>query len=187
MNHKMVRSILALVSAFAVVAAARAGSSGPSTFQAHAVVKTNCLFSSSTFATLDFATYDPLVANATAGSGDIAASTTLTVNCTKGTAATLTLDAGANTPAAATPPAGGRYMKNGTTGVTDLLVYTLTKPNAALTADSASAWLPTDTFALPASTGRNVAISVPVYGHLAGGQDVQVGDYTDTVSATVNY
>lgn len=177
----MVRKIaLATVAVLAIASfALHAASSGPSTFNATARVNTNCTFTSATFSAIAFGNYDPLVVNAAAGPADLTASTTLSVNCTKGTAPTLTLSGGAN---GFTNP--DRHMKNSANA--DLLAYTLTKPNGA-GADSLAPWLDTDLVAMGTSASRATALSITVFGHLAGNQNVSVGDYSDTVSATVNY
>ena len=173
-------TVAALVVAAAAVTSASALAPVSSTFDATARVPTNCTFTNGSFGAIAFGDYDPLGANATAGvAGDVQASTTLSVKCTKGTAPTISLGAGNN---GFTDPS--RFMKSANNV---LLAYKLTQPSAALNADSGTTWKPSDNFQLPTSTGRGTAINFPVYGHLAGGQDVETGDYSDTVQATVNY
>jgi spore coat protein U-like protein len=121
---------------------------------------------------LNFPTYDPISANATAplnGTGKVA------VTCTKGTtAATITLDQGLypNGGSAALPQ---RQMANGG----NRLSYALFRDAARTNVWSTTGVSPLGT------TGLEEQFDV--YGTVAAGQNVPTGTYTDTVQAIINF
>lgn len=94
--------------------------------------------------------------------GDVDANTTISIYCTKDMAPTIDLSA-------------GRTITNGT----DSLTYSLWSD--AYT----TAW--TDGVSVGTSTDPAVAMTVDVYGRLAGGQNVSAGSYAGTLNATVNW
>ena len=118
-----------------------------------------------------FGAYDPVVANA---STDLTASGTVTVACTKGTAATIDLGNGGNFSG------GSRRMGSGS----DFLNYALYK-DAARTQVWGSGLAGGTTAAYNAAS-KNSA-NVTVYGTVPQAQDVTVGAYADGVVATINY
>jgi spore coat protein U-like protein len=99
---------------------------------------------------------------------------TVTVTCTKGAVAKVGLGAGSNAQGTT------RRMAQGAAA---FLTYELYKDSAHATVwgDTASTGLD-----IPAAPNRNPR-DFPVYGRVAGGQDATVGNYTDTVVATVNF
>ena len=141
-----------------------------------ASVAANCTI---TTATVAFGAYDPIVTNAaTALTGNGA----ITIACTKASIPTLKLDLGA------TPAGSVRQMASGA----ERLPYELYQPpsNAAGTAcgalsqvwGTAGAAILT-TVAAPSKAAR----TYNVCGSIAGGADVAVGAYADTVIATVTF
>jgi spore coat protein U-like protein len=116
---------------------------------------------------LDFGVYDPF-------SGAVVDETaTVEIHCTKGIQPGVTLDDGDNT---------GRQMKH-TTG-TDLLDYELYSDSAGGTVWPSAG---DGVFTALASTDPNVAMTLTIYGRIAANQNVEAGDYVDTVVATVNW
>jgi spore coat protein U-like protein len=131
-------------------------------------VSKNCTIST---APVNFGSYDPVAANATAPLDGIG---TLTVACTKGAVAKVGLNEGANAQGAT------RRMGLGTT---EYLTYEIYKDTA-----HATVWGNTADTALdiPAAPNRNPR-TYTAYGRVVAAQDAAVGNYTDTVVATVNF
>ena len=124
--------------------------------------------------TLDFGTYDPLATS------NLNASTSVSVQCTKNTNASVQMQEGAHKASGSVCTAPARQMDDGTGAI---LAY-------ALYSDSgrASVWGCDTTndvdFTAASSTTPKV---LNVYGTVPKAQDVQAGDYTDTVSVTVSF
>lgn len=136
-----------------------------------ATVIANCAISTAPVA---FGDYDPAVANASAaldGAG------TVTLTCTSGASATVTLGQGANADTGSTDAAPVRRMASGA----NHLAYQLYSDSAGGTV-----WGNTALTGV-AHTGTGSAVDVPVYGRVAGGQNVPAGSYSDTVVATVTF
>ena len=144
------------------------------TFTVTAAVSANCTISA---AAIVFPSYDPVVANATT-----AATTTgsVTITCTKGSGPTIGLNAGANGGAVAGVT---RAMANGT----NHLGYELFQPAAA--PGNGGVWSdigganPLNAGVSPSKASRSFTIQAQI----PAGQDVAVGSYSDTITATVNY
>ena len=131
-------------------------------------VTKNCTI---TTAPVTFGAYDPVAANATApldGTG------TVTVTCTKGAPAKVGLSPGSNAQGTTRRMSGGAAA---------FLTYELYKDTA-----HATVWGDTIDTALdiPAAPNRNPR-DFTVYGRVPAAQDATVGNYTDTVVATVNF
>jgi spore coat protein U-like protein len=131
-------------------------------------VTKNCTIST---APVNFGAYDTVAANATAPLDGIG---TITVTCTKGAVAKVGLSAGANSQGTT------RRM---TSGATEYLTYEIYKDTA-----HANIWGDTIDTALdiPAAPNRNPR-TFTAYGRVPAAQDATVGNYTDTVVATVNF
>jgi spore coat protein U-like protein len=145
-------------------------------FGVQATVSSNCSISATS---LNFNTYDPLSAT-----NDTAAST-VTITCTKGTSPTIGLNNGLNFASST------RNLKNGS----DLLAYSLFKPSAntpgaACVYTSPAAWGNSggDLFS-PTAAPSTAPRVYNVCGQITAGQDVPASatNYTDTVTATVNF
>jgi len=144
------------------------GQSASASLTVSASVSKNCTIST---APVNFGAYDPVAANATApldGTG------TVTITCTKGAPAKVGLSLGSNGQGTT------RRMSGGTAAY---LAYELYKDTGR-----ATVWGDTIDTALdiPAAPDRNPR-AFTVYGRVAGAQDATVGNYTDTVLATVNF
>jgi spore coat protein U-like protein len=144
------------------------GQSASASLAVSASVSKNCTIST---APVNFGAYDPVAANATApldGTG------TVTISCTKGAPAKVGLSLGNNGQGTT------RRMSGGTAAY---LAYELYKDTGR-----ATVWGNTSDTALdiPAAPDRNPR-AFTVYGRVAGAQDATVGNYTDTVLATVNF
>jgi spore coat protein U-like protein len=132
-----------------------------------ATVKASCAVSA---ATINFPDYDPV-----ADTG-LAASTPLTITCTKGKGATIGLSDGGNFDTTA-----GRRMKDGTT---NYVAYELFKEAAA-----------TNRFGSVGGerlgyTGQGKVAdgsTVTVHAVIAAGQDAAAGSYTDSVLIDINF
>lgn len=122
---------------------------------------------------LNFGSYDPVSANATA---PLDAATSIVAYCTKGTSATISLSPGLNY-------SGGSRRMSGPVGA--FMRYNIFT-NTARTTE----WNTVNTVART-STSKTIPLGgvggVPGYGRVPAGQDVRAGNYTDTVVATVNY
>lgn len=178
-------SALALASVFAIGAAvlssqsAHAGST-PANLSVTASVSANCTISTSAVA---FGPYDPVVANAATalnGNGSVS------IACTKGSAPSITLGLGSNA-------VGSQRNMKITGGGADVLGYQLYQPpnntaGTACTFPGATVWDTSvgGTFT-PTSPANKNSRTYNVCGTVSAGQDVNVGSYSDTVVATVNF
>jgi spore coat protein U-like protein len=167
------RRIVIVLAGFAVVSVAtgsrlsgQAGSSS-SSLTVNATVSKNCTI---TTAPVNFGAYDPVAANAT---NPLDAVGTVTVTCTKGAVAKIGLSTGSY-------PSGGRRMFAGGQA---FLAYELYKDPAHV-----SIWRDTgtDVVDIPAAPNRNPR-DYTVYGSVTAAQDAAVGNYADTVVATVQF
>lgn len=144
------------------------------TFLVIANVTANC---SITATGINF-TYDPVGVNATTPA---TASGSVTIACTKGAGPTIGLNAGTNGGKVAGV---SRAMAN---GATNFLGYELNQPTTA--PGNGGVWTDiggSNVFNPGASTskaGRTFTVDATI----PAGQDVAVGSYTDTITATVNF
>ncbi len=164
------RGVLAIGALLAGAPAAVAGSASAN-LNVSAAVVTNCTITTSP---VNFGNYDPVVANASA---DLLGTGTVTVACTKGTQATIGLSTGQNSGQAS----GTTRAMAGPNG--NYLSYELYQDSGRATVwtDSGSGLLTT-----PPAPNKN-ARDFTVYGRVPAGQDVEAGNYSDTVTATVNF
>jgi spore coat protein U domain-containing protein, fimbrial subunit CupE1/2/3/6 len=138
------------------------------TFPVTATIVKNCSIAA---AALAFGNYDPVVVNAAA---PLNATSTVTVACTKGVSATVSLDAGLNAGKVA--------------GVTRAM--SIAGPSYLgyeIYSDSGRTivWSTTNTVAYTAASKAPFAITD--YGQIPAGQDQPTGGYTDTITATITF
>ncbi|MGZ6141843.1 MAG: Csu type fimbrial protein [Myxococcales bacterium] len=117
-------------------------------------------------------TYDPVSANAAA---DALNSGTVTVACTKGSSPSIALDNGLNAGLASKGPRAMRMA-----GTPNYLGYDIYWPGTK------TSWSAAQPFVPPAPTSK-APRTFNMDGAALAGQDVGVGTYTDTVTATVNF
>ena len=162
-------SVLAGIAVVSIAAEnALSGQSASASLAVSASVSKNCTIST---APVNFGAYDPVAANATApldGTG------TVTITCTKGAPAKVGLNPGSNAE-------GTTRRMSGSAAA--YLTYELYKDatHSTVWGDSVDTALD-----VPAAPNRNPR-SFMVYGRVAAAQDATVGNYTDTVVATVNF
>jgi spore coat protein U-like protein len=166
---------LALLVAALCVGGAHAlfAATATTTFTVTATVSANCTITASG---ISF-TYDPVSANASTAAS---ATGTVTIACTKGSGPSIGLNAGGHAGAVAGVT---RAMANGT----NMLGYELYQPAAA--PGNGGVW--TDIGgANPLNAGVSPSKASRIYtvtGSVPAAQDVAVGNYSDTVTATVNF
>jgi spore coat protein U-like protein len=143
------------------------------TFTVTATVSANCTIT----ATAISFTYDPVVANATTAATSTG---TVSIACTKGSGPSIGLNAGNNAGAVAGVT---RAMANGTNRLGYELFQQAAAPgNGAVWTDIGGA-NPLNAGVSPSKASR----SFTVQAQIPAGQDVAVGSYTDTITATVNF
>lgn len=167
MNSSKVLGRKALFVAISVVAlgAGNAAFATTDSFTVSAEVIENCTVAADDLA---FGNYDPIVANAASGAGDIPESADLTVTCTDGSVVSIALDNGDNF-------SGGRRMAKGA----DFLSYELYQEAGLSNVFGSGAQA-------VAHNGTGAAQTVTVHGNLPGGQNVPVGSYSDIIDVTIS-
>lgn len=123
---------------------------------------------------LAFGAYDPVTTHASA---NLDAAGLVTVTCTSGAAAVITLDQGANPQVGSSDAAPLRRLKSGSNYLS-YFVYS----NAGRT----TAWGNTSQTGV-AHTGTGTSTNLTVYGRIGAAQNVAAGSYGDTVLATVTF
>ena len=176
-TKKVSARLLTVVSATALALGVTSGTqAGTATanLNVQATVDANCTISTTG---VDFGSYDPIVTNLTT---DLTAPAggKVTLLCTNGASATVTLGQGANADTGSTAGNPERRLKHGTT---DYLTYTLYS-DAGLTTE----WGDTGPTGV-AHAGTGASADLDVYGVVPQAQNVPVGTYTDTVLATVTF
>lgn len=160
-----------LILALTVLSADAFAGSASTTFTVTGSVVANCSISATG---INF-TYDPVVANASTNAP--ASGGTVVVGCTKGSAPSIALDNGVNYglgPSGATH----RAMRIGATA--NYLSYDIYWPGTT------TGWTTASPF-VPSAPTSKAARTFNMDGAALSGQDVGVGTYTDTVTATINF
>jgi spore coat protein U-like protein len=168
------RRILIVLAGVAVVSAAAdsrlSGQSASATasLSVSATVSKNCTI---TTAPVAFGAYDSVTANATAPLDGVG---TVIVTCTKGSPAKVGLNPGGNAQGTTRRMLGG---------AAEYLTYELYQDSAHAIVWGDTATTGLDIPAAPSQAPRNFS----VYGRVPPTQTAAVGNYTDTVVATVNF
>lgn len=172
MKTKTIKSKVFTLACLLVLAAGSAFASTTVTtpLQVSATVTGACSISAAPMA---FGSYDPLAANLVNPLND---SAMLTILCTNGLPATVTMDQGLHAAGGSSAGAPLRQMASGG----NVLAYGLFTDNAyTLTWDGVTG---------SPYTGTGLAGSnLTVYGQVPGGQNVQAGAYTDTVTVSITF
>ena len=126
-------------------------------------------------ANLNFGNYDPVTANATTA---LDVNGSVTVACTKGSLTWIDLNLGANGASAlgttrAMAAGGGNFLS-----------YELYKDSPGGTVWGVGN--PGNAFVPPGAVNKNARVFT-IFGRIPAGQDSSVGNYTDTITATVNF
>jgi spore coat protein U-like protein len=168
-NHRRLpRHTLATLVVLIVLARGADAATATSSFTVTGTVTANCTISTTG---ISF-TYDPVAANA---SSNATATGTVTIACSKGSAPSIGLDNGLYPGLAS---AGARAMRLGATA--NYLGYDIYWPGTTTLWTTAAPYVPS---APPSKAARTFNMD----GAAIAGQDVAVGSYTDTVTATVNF
>jgi spore coat protein U-like protein len=166
------RRILIVFASLALISIAAesrlSGQQASASLTVSANVVKNCTI---TTAPVSFGNYDSVTANATAPLDGVG---TITVRCTKGAAAKVGLNTGGNATGTTRRMAGG---------TAEYLTYELYKDTGRATIWGDTLDTALDVAAAPNQTPRDFT----VYGRVAQAQEAAVGQYTDTVVATVNF
>lgn len=175
MNSKKAFARKGLFVAISVLALGVSGAAVAATATANltvgATVVNNCTIGTSD---LTFGNYDPIVTNASASLDNTG---TVTITCTSGAVAAITLGQGANADPSSTDAAPLRRM----TDSVNFLSYSLFSD-----AGRSVVWGNTTAVDVE-TTGTGAADAHTVYGRVTAGQNVPAGGYSDTVVATVTF
>ncbi|MEO8181806.1 MAG: spore coat U domain-containing protein [Deltaproteobacteria bacterium] len=175
-NKSIRRPYTTLAAGLALSGLLVAGSAGAVTETDELVVTANVTKNCTIeVAPLAFGAYNPVGTNlATPLTGE----GTVTVNCTLGTGFVVTLDQGANAEGASTGDAPLRQMASGAAR----LKYSLHSVSVA-----GAVWGEDEVTAPLDASADGVEQDFTVFGSIAAGQVVPLGDYADSVVATVTF
>ena len=173
MKSRMMICLAALFTAVMTAVPAAYAGTATANLNVSATVTANCVLSASPLA---FGSYDGVSANATR---DLDGVGFVSVTCTNGSAATITLGQGANpyTGDGSTDAAPQRRMNSGSY----FLSYALYQDAARTTV-----WGNTAETGV-SSTGTGSSNEISVFGRMVANQSVPAGSYLDTVVATVTF
>jgi spore coat protein U-like protein len=167
-------SVSAIVAgALALTATALFAASSPSVgLSITASVAAKCIVSSTT--TVAFSAYDPVTTNSASGT-DLDGTGSVGIKCTPGNGLSISVDSGVNA-------SGNQRRMQGPSAFLNYDLYSESTRTTAWGNGSNGA------SALAITTSTNASErTFTVYGRVPKGQDVNVGSYSDTVQATVNF
>jgi spore coat protein U-like protein len=141
-----------------------------------ASVSAKCVVSSTSV--VAFGAYDPVVTNASGGT-DLDGTGSLGIKCTPGNGTSISLDSGANA-------SGNQRRMQGPTGSSSAFLNYNVYSDATRTTAWGNGSNGASSFGITAASNA-AERTFTVYGRVPKGQDVNVGSFTDTVQATVNF
>jgi spore coat protein U-like protein len=171
MSARMLTVAGATALALGAVSGTQAASPQTADLNVTATVSANCTISTTAVA---FGEYDPVVTNAAT---PVSATGKVSVTCTTGAPATITLGQGPDPGASSTDAAPVRRMKSGS----NYLSYNLYSENTYTTVWGNDASSDVD------NTGTGANQDLTVYGRIPAGQNVPTGNYSDIVVATITF
>ena len=166
--NKLVRGLLLAAIAILPLSSAAMAATATTTFPVSATIVKNCSIAA---APLAFGNYDPVVVNAAA---PLNATSTVTVACTKGVSATVSLDLGLNH---ANATGTSRAMSTAGPAYLSYEIYQ--------DAGHTTVWNLVNTVAYVSASKAPFAITD--YGQIPAGEDQPVGVYGDTITATITF
>jgi spore coat protein U-like protein len=173
------RRYLSAVAAGAVAMAATplfAASSPSASLSITASVAAKCSVSSTT--AVAFGAYDPVVTNAATGV-DLDGTGSVGIKCTPGNGTSISMDSGANA-------SGNQRRMQGPAGSSSAFLNYSLFSDAARTTAWGNGSNGASSLAITASTNASER-TFTVHGRVPKGQDVNVGNFSDTVQVTVNF
>ena len=141
-----------------------------------ASVAAKCLVSSTS--AVAFGAYDPVVTNA-AGGTDLDGTGTVGIQCTPGNGTSISLDSGANA-------SGNQRRMQGPAGSSSAFLNYNLFSDASRTTAWGNGSNGASSFSITAATNA-AERTFTVYGRVPKGQDVNVGNFSDTVQVIVNF
>ena len=163
-----VKKIVAMTAGAAALAIGCGSATAASSLSVQSVVPNSCAISAIT--PVSEGNYDPITSNA-----DKTGTATFKLKCTKNlTGIKVALSPGQSGDASA------RYLQVGGTG--DELPYSLTQDSAHMVN-----WGDTPASQYSAPTGTGLDQTITIYYIIPGGQNIQAGTYTDTVSISATF
>lgn len=162
------RKQMMFVALLGSVSAASAGTS-TSNLAVSATVSSTCSISAGSLA---FGAYDPVAGTQVDGTA------TVSVNCTKGAAAKITLGQGSHAAVGSTDIVPVRRMSDGT----NHLSYALFSD-----ASRTTLWANTAATGVNYNAASSATQQITVYGRISSAQDIPAGSYADTVVATITF
>jgi spore coat protein U-like protein len=161
--------MLRVIALAALLAPAAARADSSANLGVSVTVRATCAIRADALA---FGSYDPIAG------GQLDATASVAVTCTKGATATITLDQGEHAAPGSSDAAPLRRMTAGGA----FLTYELYTDAAR-----ASAWGNTAATGQAFVAASSAPAALTVYGRIAGRQDVPAGQFSDVVVATVSF
>ena len=173
---RVIRLALFVALASLPLASSSMAGTASSTFTVSTTVANNCTIAA---ANISFPNYDPIVTNAF---NPLNQPSTVTVACTKGAVATVTINTGSH------PGAGGcattRAMSG---GGGNFLCYDIYQPGAGNVSATTQIWGTAGAAIYTYTSLGKAPVGLVDTGQIPGGQDVAALTYNDSVIATINF
>jgi spore coat protein U-like protein len=167
---RVVRVVAGAAAMMAATTGAAMANTSTTNLSVSAQVSSTCTIAAGA---LTFTSYDPVAATQVDGSA------ALTVSCTKGATATVTLGQGSHAGGGSTDAVPVRRMAD---SGSNFLAYALFSDTGRSTT-----WGNTAGTGVSYTSTSSAGSPITVYGRIAASQDVPSGSYSDTVVATVTF